>query len=93
MSNVSILIDKIKGWPITILIGFPCCKIIIECHWVGDTEFFYFIFDVFEFSLECKFRCMNTDDDQSLIFIFLIKSLHMRNGTLTIDTTKCPEVY
>lgn len=93
MSHISNFIDEIKCWPILILIGFPCSKIIIECYRIGNAKFFYFIFDAFEFSLECKFRCMNTDDDQSLIFIFLIKSLHMRNGSLTIDTTKCPEVY
>lgn len=93
MSHVSIFIYKIKCWPILIIKGFPEFKIIIQCNRIDNSFFFNsWLYIIFIFFIS-KLWCMNPNNDESCIFIFLMPSVQIWPSSLTVYTPKCPKIY
>lgn len=92
MAHIPMFIDEVLWWPVNIVISSPRHKIIIKCDGIRDAIFLYFFRNIFALSLTSKLRCMHPDDDESLVFIFLIECLDMRYRTLTVNATKGPKI-
>jgi hypothetical protein len=93
VTNVSTLIDKVKCWPVLILICSPESEVWIEHNWIWYILIFYSFLDIGPDSLIGKLRGVDSDDDESLISIFLIPSREIGSSSLTVYTAERPEVY
>ena len=93
VDDISLLVYQILGRPITIRIGIPGGKVIIKCYRVFDACFLGCLSDIIFYFFKSKFRSMNTDDNESIICVFLIPRIEVWLSTDTVDTRVCPEIY
>jgi hypothetical protein len=93
VTHISTLIDEVKCWPVSILIGIPEDKVRIEDDRIVDFLFLYRGFDICSHFLVGELRRMDTDDDESLITVFLIPSIEIWSRSLTVDAPESPEIY
>ena len=85
VNNIAIDIDKIFARPIFISKGIPGGVVVIKHDWEINPKFFHSFFYVSFFFLKSKFRRMNANHNQSVIFVFFIPCGHIRKRALTID--------
>lgn len=93
VDDITILVYQVLRWPVTICIGIPGRKIIIECYWVFDACFLRCFSDIIFYFFKRKFWSMNADDDEPIIGIFLVPCIEVWLSTDTVDTRVCPEIY
>lgn len=93
MPDITISIDKVFCWPISVIIGVPEGIVIIEYDWIFDVVVFYSLFDIRLDMFKSKLGSMDTDNHESLITIFFIPFDEVWKGSLTVDTRVGPEVY
>ena len=86
MSNFAFSIDEVFCWPVLIRVRIPERKIIVENDWICYTSIFHSLFDVGSLLLKGKLWSMDSDDDESLISVFLVPSSHIGESSLTVDT-------
>ena len=93
MADLSLSIDEVFGWPVSIIIESPEGEVIVEDDWIAYIRLGYCFFDIVFDLFECKLRSMDPDDDKSLVSVFLIPCSKIRERPLTVDTRVCPEIY
>jgi len=67
VADKSIFIDQIKSGPVSVAIGSPRFKTIVEGNGKFDAVLFYGPLHIFNVPLEPKFRRVDSKDDQTLL--------------------------
>src|SRR5258708_7710961 len=92
MTNAPSRIDEIKGRPILVVEGTPYGIVRVDCDRVVDFHVLYGRANVVEVFLERELRCVDTDHDQSLSFVFLGPRADIGKCASPVDARVSPEV-
>ena len=85
-------INEIMRRPVLIVEGLPDGVVVIEGHRIFNPEVAHGTLYITFVLLECEFRRVNPEHDQSVILVLFIPARHVRQGTQAIDAGIGPEV-
>lgn len=88
VSDISTFIYEVECWSELILVLIPEFTIIVDDNWIDDIFFFYCSFYALSDCFIGRFWSMDTDDDESLITVFLIPCIQIGTSILTVKTVK-----
>jgi hypothetical protein len=78
--------------PIFVFVGFPHGESVVYGDGVADVMLLNCLFDIVNIPLEGKFRRMDADDLQTLAGVFLMPLDNVRDGALTVNAGKGPDM-
>ena len=88
MIHIPISTDEAESRPILIHIRSLSRDVLIEGDRIVYSVFFHCCPHILMVLLIDKLRSMQTEYNQSLIPVFIVLSIHIRSGTLTVDTAQ-----
>src|SRR3954463_13217038 len=92
MANAPLSIDEVQGWPILISKGTPDDVIAIHGNRVADLHVANGPSNVVDIFFKRKLRCVDADDYEPLILVFLCPGTDIGKGAAPVDASVGPEV-
>ena len=93
ISNVSLFIDQVHGWPIVIVECPPVCAVVILYYGVGNIQILDSLRKVVQITFIIEFGEMVTDHHQTFIRITLIPFPQRGNYMPAINSAECPHIH
>ena len=92
ITDVATLVDQVQGWPIVILVCRPRFAVVVLRHGVRNIQINNSLFQVTQVRFVGKLRIVIADDDQALIFVFVVPFPQRGNYVPTVNSSKGPHV-
>lgn len=92
VTDDSIFVDEVFGWPVPIVISAPGYVVIVLSHRPDQGVFLGGLDHVFVFLLELKFRRMYPDDHQTVVRVFSVHFLQKGIGVDAVYAGIGPEI-
>src|SRR6266496_2104484 len=92
MSNLSLRVDEVEGWPVVVVEGTPDRIVVVDRDRIVDPQVRGGSADVVEVVLEVELRRVHADDHQSVILVLLGPRAEVGKGAEPVDAGVGPEV-
>ena len=92
INDLALLVYQVVCWPIMIVEIPPSHKLIIQCNRIVDPITLDGSLNVIWIFFKIEFRAVYANDNQSLVVVFLIKMLEIRQRSDAINTRIGPKI-
>ena len=92
ITDMTLFIDQVECWPIAILVSPPGSAIVILCNGILNIKTGKRVLQIRQVFFVGKLRIMIADDNESLVFIFVVPFPQRGNYMLTINSAKRPHL-
>jgi len=92
IADVAALVDQVQGRPVAVLVGCPGDAIIVLRYCVGDIQIDDGLFQVVQVFLIRELWIVVADDDQALVFVFVVPLPQRGNYVLAVNSAKGPHL-
>ena len=92
IANVAAFVNQVQGRPVVVFVSFPGCPIIILSHRICDIKIGDGLFQVVKVRFIGKLRVVITDDDQAIVFVFIMPFSQRGNYMPAVNSTEGPHV-
>src|SRR5271156_5673554 len=93
IADLAFRVDEIMRGPVLIVECFPDGIVAIDGYGISNLQIGYGLGNVGRIFLECEFRSVYADYDETIVLVFFRPGFDVWNRTQAIDTGISPEIH